>query len=68
LVAATYLLYPRYLDLERRGRCEIEQTLEGLERLKRRYNKNRLYRWRVDGRNAIMRKAQGLAKMVAGNK
>jgi capsular polysaccharide export protein len=60
LVAATYLLYPRYLDPESGERCGIERTLEGLERLRRRYNDERFYRWRVDARNVLMRRAQGL--------
>jgi capsular polysaccharide export protein len=65
LVAATYLLYPRYLDPESGERCGIERTLEGLERLRRRYDNDSFYRWKVNARNVFMRRAQGLMKILS---
>ncbi len=66
LAAAVYILYPRYIDPCTGKACEIEETLEGIEVLRTRYNNDRIYRTFVDLRNGVMRKIQLGIKVVAG--
>jgi capsular polysaccharide export protein len=66
LVAAVYLRYPRYIHPETGEACEVEAVLEALDKVKKRYNTDTFYRWRVNVRNAFMRKIQLLLKVVRG--
>ena len=62
LTAATLLLYPSYIDLETKTLCEVEVTVEGLQREKARLNASIFYRVRVGTRNFISRKSQEILR------
>ena len=64
LVAATLLLYPRYIDPETKQPCEIERVLEYLDGERERYNASWSYRTRMQLRNWCSRKGQLLWRMV----
>jgi len=66
LVAAAFILYPRYLDPETNELCEIETLLHGIEKEKKRYNNQKYYRLYIDTRNFISRKIQLIIKVVLG--
>jgi len=66
LVAATYILYPRYIDPLTNLPCELETTLTNIEVTKKRYNNDTIFRWRLQGRNFISRKVQLLIKVILG--
>ncbi len=66
LVAAAYILYPRYINPKSNKLCEIEELLNEVEKEKIRYNSNNLYRLYVDSRNFISRKLQLLLKVMLG--
>jgi len=66
LVAATYILYPRYINPKTNKLCEIEELLNEVEKEKIRYNSNNLYRLYVNSRNFISRKLQFLLKVILG--
>lgn len=63
LVAATYILYPRYLNPKTNTSCEAEVLIEELEKLKNRYNDDKIYRFFTNIRNFISRKIQLLIKI-----
>lgn len=62
LVAATYLLYPRYIHPESLQRCEIEEVLEFIEQNRQSF-KNSI---ELHVRNWISRKSQMIIRMVKG--
>ncbi len=66
LMAATFILYPLYIDPKTNQFCEIEVLLEEIDKEKNRYNTNEFYRLTVDIRNLISRKVQLLIKVVIG--
>jgi capsular polysaccharide export protein len=66
LVAAAFILYPRYIDPQDNSSCEIEQLLEVVDKEKNRYNNDTFYKLRVDIRNWISRKIQLLIKVILG--
>jgi capsular polysaccharide export protein len=66
LVAAVYLLYPRYIDPETSKRCEAERVIEYIEEEKNRYNSDLLYRVGTDLRNLLSRKIQLIIKIALG--
>ena len=66
LVAAALILYPKYIDPESDEQCEIEVLLEQIDKEKKRYNKNSLYKIYKDARNIILRKIQRLIKGMKG--
>ena len=66
LVAATYILYPRYIHPVTGKPCEVEVVIAELEKLKQRYNSDKIYRVAVDTRNWISRKVQLLIKIARG--
>ena len=66
LVAAAFILYPRYIHPKTNVLCEIEVLLEEIDKEKNRYNDNRLYRFYIDCRNIISRKVQLLIKVILG--
>jgi len=66
LVAGTLIGYPRYIDPANDTPCEIEVVLSYIDKEKKRYNKNKLYKLLRDGRNAVSRKIQRWIKGVKG--
>jgi capsular polysaccharide export protein len=62
LVAAAYILYPRYVHPTRGTLCEVEAALSIIEKKKKRYNSDRFYKAIVDGRNAVSRRMQKILK------
>jgi len=64
LVAATLILYPKYINPANNKTCEIEVLLDEIDKEKRRYNKNGLYKVYRDSRNLISRKMQRLIKVL----
>jgi len=57
LIAATYIIYPRYLSPIDNSLCEVEELLSNLELMKKRYN-NKTYKFIIDIRNIVSRLAQ----------
>ena len=66
LVAATLILYPRYIHPETNEFCEVEVLLFEIDKEKNRYNNDRFYKLYIDSRNMISRKIQLLIKVVLG--
>ncbi len=66
LVAAAFILYPRYIDPVTNALCEIEVLLQEIDKEKNRYNGNKFYKLRIDSRNMISRKIQLLIKVILG--
>ena len=66
LVAASYILYPRYLDPRSGALCEVETLLKSLEELKARYDSDRFYRLAIDLRNGVSRKLQRSWRKLIG--
>jgi len=64
LIAATYILYPRYISPITGKFCEVEVLVFELDRLKSRYNSDSLYRYFIDSRNYISRKTQLLIGFI----
>ena len=56
LVAAVYILYPRYLDPKTSALCDVEVVLEAIKEEKSRYNNSFIYRNVVHIRNYVLRK------------
>ena len=65
LVAAAYILYPRYIEPKTNTLCEIEVLLDVLEKEKNKYNKNSLFRMIVNSRNNVLRKVRSMIKAFA---
>jgi capsular polysaccharide export protein len=66
LIAATYILYPRYIDPMHNTLCEVETTLTNIEVMKKHYNNNIFYRLFIDSRNILSRKIQLFIKVILG--
>ena len=66
LVAATLILYPRYIHPKTNEFCEVEVLLQEIDKEKNRYNNHRFYKLYIDSRNMISRKIQLLIKIVLG--
>jgi len=66
LVAAVFILYPRYIDPRTDQLCEVEVLLEALDKEKNRYNNDSFYKLYIDSRNLLSRKIQLLIKVVLG--
>ena len=66
LSAATLLLYPRYIDPETKELCEIEVTLEGLEKEKIKIETSFVYRNKIKVRNFLSRKGQSVFRLFKG--
>lgn len=64
LVAATLILYPRYIHPKTDQLCEIEVLLKGIDEKKKLYNTNFLYRALINSRNLVFRKIQLLIKVI----
>ena len=63
LVAASFILYPRYLHPSSATLCEIELLLQEIDKEKNRYNNKTIYRYYIQSRNLISRKLQLLIKV-----
>ncbi len=66
LIAAAFILYPRYIDPVTNELCEVEVLLREIDKEKNRYNSDKFYKLRIDGRNMILRKIQLLIKVILG--
>lgn len=66
LVAATLILYPRYIHPKTNQICEIEALLEEIDKEKNRYNNDRIYKLYIDSINLLSRKIQLFIKVIAG--
>ena len=66
LIAATYILYPRYIDPMSHTLCEAEVCIANIELMKKRYNNNIFFKIAVDTRNWLSRKIQFLLKAMLG--
>jgi len=66
LIAVAYILYPRYVHPKTNQFCEIEVLLTEIDKEKRLYSTNLVYRVLVDSRNFISRKIQLLIKVALG--
>jgi len=66
LIAATLILYPRYIHPETNTFCEVEVLLTEIDKEKNRYNNHTFYKLYIDSRNMISRKIQLLIKAVLG--
>ena len=64
LVAATLILYPKYINPLSLEVCEIEDFLIGLEEEKRLYDSSYVYRAKIKIRNLISRKSQLLLRII----
>ncbi len=66
LIAAAFILYPRYIHPKTDQLCEIEVLLQEIDKEKKKYNNNKLYRVLVNSRNWVSRKIQLLIKVILG--
>ena len=66
LVAAAFILYPRYIHPQTNTLCEIEVLLQEIDKEKNRYNTDKLYKRYIDARNFVSRKIQLLIKVILG--
>jgi len=64
LIAATFILYPRYMNPQTKEFCEVEVLLKELEKEREKYNNNRFYRVFLLSRNFFSRKIQLLLKFI----
>ena len=64
LVAATFILYPRYIHPKRDKYCEVEVLLHEIEKEKKRYTSSMLYRIYINSRNIISRKIQWIIRIT----
>jgi capsular polysaccharide export protein len=67
LVAAAFILYPRYIHPQTNSLCEIEVLLKEIDKEKHRYNTQLSYKQYIDTRNAISRKLQLIIKFILGD-
>ena len=66
LIAATLVLYPRYIHPKTNEFCEVEVLLREIDKEKNCYNNHRYYKLYIDSRNMLSRKTQLLIKVVLG--
>ncbi len=66
LIAGAYILYPKYISPENNKFCEVETLINFIEKEKKRYNTNLIYRWSINTRNFISRKIQLVLKVILG--
>lgn len=64
LVAAAFLLYPKYIHPKTDNFCEIEVLLQEIDKEKNRYNNNIFYKLYIDTRNILSRKIQRFIKVI----
>jgi len=66
LVAAVFILYPRYIHPQTNKPCEIEVVLREIDKEKTRYNGDKTYKLYIDSRNMLSRKIQLLIRVIFG--
>ena len=64
LVAATLIIYPRYISPKTRKFCEVEQTLAELKEEQDRFFNNKLYRYKVKIKGYILPKVRRIIRKV----
>ena len=64
LVAATLILFPRYISPKTGEFCEVEQTLEELKEEQERYFNDRLYRYRVNLKGYLLPRARRTVRAI----
>jgi capsular polysaccharide export protein len=67
LVAAAFILYPRYIHPQTNELCEIEVLLKEIDKEKQKYNTNLRYKLYINTRNALSRKIQLVIKFILGD-
>ncbi len=64
LVAATFILYPRYINPKTKLFCEVEDLLKEIDKEKSCYNHNISYKMFIDIRNLFFRKIQLIIRTI----
>ena len=64
LVAATLILFPRYISPKTGEFCEVEQTLKELKEEQERYFSNRFYRYRVNIKGYLLPRARKTIRAI----
>jgi capsular polysaccharide export protein len=64
LVAATLILYPKYIHPQTLAFCEVEELLLSLDKEREKFEKSLLYRMKINIRNAISRKSQLILRII----
>ena len=65
LVAATFILYPRYINPKTNLFCEVEDLLKEIDKEKNRYNNDITYKIFINIRNLVFRKIQLIIRTIA---
>jgi len=66
LIAAVYILYPKYVSPLSGEKCEVETVINEIEVMKKRYQEDFIYKLLTDFRNNIIRGVQKIAKGLIG--
>ena len=64
LIAATLILFPRYISPKTGKFCEVEQTLKELKEEQERYFNNKLYRFKVDFKGYLLPRGRKLIRAI----
>ena len=64
LVAASLILFPRYISPKTGEFCEVEQTLEELKEEQERYFNNRLHRYKSNFKGYVLPRGRKLVRFV----
>ena len=68
LIAASLILYPRYISPKTGKFCEIEQTLEELKEEQERYFNNRLYRYTLNIKGFLLPRIRQAVRLLIPKK
>ena len=64
LIAGAYILYPRYIHPKTYKYCEVEVFISELEKKKKLYSSNLIYRYFTNIRNFLSRKSQLILRII----
>ncbi|QCT94715.1 capsular polysaccharide biosynthesis protein [Caminibacter mediatlanticus TB-2] len=64
LIAGAYIIYPRYIHPKTFKFCEVEVLISELEKIKKLYNSNLIYRYFTNIRNYLSRKSQLILRLI----
>jgi capsular polysaccharide export protein len=64
LVAATLILFPRYISPKTGKFCEVEQTLKELKEEQEKYFSNRLYRYQINFKGYFFPRARKIIRAI----
>jgi capsular polysaccharide export protein len=64
LIAAVYLIYPRYISPKNGKLCEVEVLINEINDLKNRYNNDLIYKYLTNFRNFLFRKIQLIGRFI----